>query len=317
MENVLRIRYRHHNRDGRTDLRTSSVGLVRYADDFVVFCHTKEEAEAAKRDLTEWLMERGLHLSQQKTRIIHLEEGFDFLGCNVRWYRAPYTRTGHKVLIKPSKKSVQSIRRKLNEAFRSKQGCSVERLIRMLNPLISGWTNYFRAVVAATTFQTLDNQLFDLQVQWTRRRHSGKSWSWRQSQYWGNYWRNDRWVFGKSGDCFMRKFSWTHIKRHVLVQRFASWDDPALERYWDERMNRSLRLTLNTRQRYLAERQDGKCPRCGDHLLNQEGLEIHHVVQRKDGGTDNWSNLQLLHLPCHRAIHGGAQPTNRQSDEYA
>lgn len=151
--------------------------------------------------------------------------------------------------------------------------------------------------------------MFALQRRWVQFRHPRKSWRWRRARYWGTSRGNDRWVFGTKRDCTLLKFSWTKIKRHVLVQRLASWDDPALECYWDERMKRATRLVLSTRQRYLAEKQDGKCPHCGDHLLNQEGLETHHVVQRKDGGTHAWSNLQLLHVPCHRATHhGGGTP---------
>src|SRR5437870_3614671 len=88
--------------------------IVRYADDFVCFCETKEDAERVQDILTEWLKERGLTLSEEKTRIVHLTQGFDFLGFNIRHYPAPKTsRTGWKLLIKPSKESVQEMRTKL------------------------------------------------------------------------------------------------------------------------------------------------------------------------------------------------------------
>jgi RNA-directed DNA polymerase len=75
--------------------------VVRYADDFVCFSETREDAEQVQKILVEWLAERGLTLSEEKTRIVHLTEGFDFLGFSVRHYPAPQTsRTGWKLLIK-------------------------------------------------------------------------------------------------------------------------------------------------------------------------------------------------------------------------
>src|SRR5260370_11382313 len=92
--------------------------VVRYADDFVCFCETKEDAEQVQQILTEWLKERGLTLSEEKTRIVHLTEGFDFLGFHIRHYPAPLTsRTGWKLLIKPSKASVQEGQKKLHSQW--------------------------------------------------------------------------------------------------------------------------------------------------------------------------------------------------------
>src|SRR6266568_6068953 len=100
--------------------------VVRYADDFVCFCETREDAEQVQRILTEWLKERGLTLSEEKTRIVHLTEGFDFLGFNVRQYPAPQTsRTGWKLLIKPSKQSIQEVQKKLKELWYKGRGNNV------------------------------------------------------------------------------------------------------------------------------------------------------------------------------------------------
>ncbi len=108
MEGALGVRY---NKRGEIGGRRA---LVRYADDLVVFCETEEDAQAARWDLRDWLAERGLRLSEAKTRIAHLSEGFDFLGFNVRHYRSPKTtRSGYKLLIKPSKASVKKLREHL------------------------------------------------------------------------------------------------------------------------------------------------------------------------------------------------------------
>ena len=128
--------------------------LVRYADDLVVFCESQADAEKAKQVLAEWLEVRGLALSEEKTRIVHLTEGFDFLGFNVKHYKCPQTtRTGYKLLITPSKKSVQKIREKIGDIWRRCQGAPTKALLTHLNPIIRGWANYFRIGVASADVQ--------------------------------------------------------------------------------------------------------------------------------------------------------------------
>src|SRR5262249_31326454 len=136
--------------------------LVRYADDFVVFCESREDALHVQQVLLPtWLAERGLRLSEEKTRIVHLTEGFDFLGFHVRHYPCPQTsRSGYKLLIRPSRKAVTGIRRKLREVWRALHGHNVLTVLRKLNPLIRGWAQFYRTVVASETFQKLDHWLF-------------------------------------------------------------------------------------------------------------------------------------------------------------
>ena len=124
MEEAIGVKY---------DYRGQLIGkraVVRYADDFVCFCETREDAERVQGILTEWVKERGLTLSEEKTRIVHLTEGFDFLGFNIRHYPAPKTsRTGWKLLIKPSKESVQELRTKLNVLWEKVHGTNVQTLL--------------------------------------------------------------------------------------------------------------------------------------------------------------------------------------------
>jgi len=303
MEEALGIRYRSHkNKPYAWELHEKSVGLVRYADDFVVFCHTKERAEEAKEKLKAWFTERGLTFSEEKTRIVNLDEGFDFLGFNVRQYKVTTSRSGYRLLIKPSKTSVKSIKRKLKEAFRKYHGHSVQQLIRGLNPVIRGWANYFRTGVSGKIFNKLDGYLFKLQFHWAKRQHPTKSWGWRKKRYWGNYRSKDQWVFGNK-DLHMLNFSWTLIKRHTLVRRFASWDDPELEQYWDERKMREVDLWLSRFKKKLAEQQGYVCPVCKDHLLNGEELHDHHILPKSQGGGNDPGNFVIVHYFCHQAEH--------------
>lgn len=237
MEEALAIRYRkYNNRSYAAELHPRSLGLVRYADDFVVFCHTHDKAEQAKRTLESWFHERGLTFSPEKTRIVNLDDGFDFLGFNVRQYKVSDSQNGHRLLIKPSKKSVESIKRTLRQAFHDRRGFHVEVVVGTVNPIIRGWASYFRVGVAAEVFRHLDHYLFTLQKQWVDWKHPTKTWKWKRQQYWGNYYRNDAWVFGKP-DFYMSHFGWFPIRRHVMVRRFASWDDPDLEAYWEKRQH--------------------------------------------------------------------------------
>jgi RNA-directed DNA polymerase len=300
MEAALGIRY---NAQGYL---ISTRAVVRYADDLVVFCESKQDAEAVIEILTDWLRQRGLAFSPEKTRIVHLTDGFDFLGFTIRQYNAPRTtRTGYKLRITPSKQSVQEIRAKLRDHWRSLQGVNVLAVMHRLNPIIRGWANYYRGVVATSTFRKLDHWLFQRAVRYAKRTHPNKSWSWLKRRYWGklNPQRNDTWVFGdKHTGWYLLKFSWFTIERHVLVRAQASPDDPRLRDYWRER-ELAKAGRLDSRKRRLAQRQRGVCWHCGMSLFNDEELHIHHREPRRMGGADTESNLVLVHLYCHQQLH--------------
>jgi RNA-directed DNA polymerase len=166
MEEALGVKY-----DSRGQL-IGKRAVVRYADDFVCFCETKEDAEQVRGILMEWLKERGLTLSAEKTRIVHLTEGFDFLGFNIRHYPAPLTsRTGWKLLIKPSKESVQEVQKKLQGLWAAVQGSNTQSALTKLNPVIRGWANYFRTAVAKEIFSKLDSWMFYKADRYTRYTH--------------------------------------------------------------------------------------------------------------------------------------------------
>lgn len=131
--------------------------VVRYADDFVVFCESREDTILCQEILREWLSSRGLQLSGEKTRIAHLSEGFDFLGFNVRQYPKVNTKTGWKLLIKPSNEAVQNLRDKLKTEWLSLRGHNVTSIINQLNPIIRGWANYHRIGVTSEIFRELDH----------------------------------------------------------------------------------------------------------------------------------------------------------------
>ena len=265
--------------DSQGHLR-SNRAVVRYADDFLWFCKTREDAECVQSILEDWLKERGLTLSPEKTRIVHLTEGFDFLGFNIRHYPAPHTsQTGWKLLIKPSKESVQELRKKLKTLWMKAQGTSVQSVLQKLNPVIRGWANDFRTGVAKEIFQEFDRWMFIRANRYTKRMHPNKSRPWRRRNYWGRFHldRLDHWSFGdKQTGGYLLRFSWFPIERHTLVKGAASPDDPRLTDYWTKRQAKKVKDLTISKQK-LARRQKGRCPECGESLFNEEELQVHHL----------------------------------------
>ena len=278
--------------------------VVRYADDFVVFCESKEDAEQAEITLKEWLSDRGLSLSPEKTRIVHLTQGFDFLGFNIRHYENQTSKSGFTLLIKPSKKSVKAIREKLHDEWTHSVGSNASAVIKKLNPIVRGWANYFRIGVASRTFNSLDQWMFQKERRYASRSHPTKPMYWKKEKYWGrlNLARKDNWVFGdKRSGKFLLKFSWFNIKRHVLIKSTHSPDNPKLREYWQAR-NMTLSKDLVPSLQKVATNQKHICQNCGESLYNGEELELHHVIPVSKGGKDTYSNLKLVHLYCHQQI---------------
>lgn len=288
--------------------------VVRYADDFVVFCSTREEAEEVIKTLTMWIKQKGLTLSQEKTKIVHLSEGFNFLGFNVRHYKAINTKTGLKLLIKPSSEFMQETRRKLRQIWLDNNSQKVEVIIEKLNPVIRGIANYLRPMVSSKAFSALDNYMFRRETRYANRMHPKKSNEWKKERYWGklNLNREDNWVFGdrKTG-LHLLKFNWFKIQRHTLVIGRCSPDDPARKEYWENRKKAKAKELIPSYQK-VAKRQGYTCPVCGQSLFNDEELHLHHIKPRSEGGKDNYANLQFVHLYCHQQIH-----SKRKSDKEA
>lgn len=303
MEEALDIKY-----NNRGEIKGERI-LIRYADDFVIFCETKEDANLAKNVINNWLKTRGLEISNEKTKIVHITEGFDFLGFNIRQYKNGKTKTGYKILIKPSKKFLKQTRNDIKQIFLEHKGKRVKRLIKAINPVIRGKANYMNKVVSSKEFSKLDTYLFKRHVRYVNRTHPGKNKNWKRKKYWGrlNLQRNDKWVFGdKEYGGYMLKFSWFKIKRHTLVSKRSSPDNPEQRLYWEMRKHKSDKSEskkLSRIQQKVAEKQNFKCPVCGESIFNEEQLHLHHFKPRCEGGKDEVKNLIWLHQYCHHKTH--------------
>ena len=264
LEEAAGVRYKTSGVHAGETVAGSPVA-VRYADDVVVLCHSQEQAEQVKARLAEWLAPRGLAFNEDKTKIVHLDEGFDFLGFNVRRYH-------RKLLIKPSKAAIKRLRERLAAETRKLRGLNAVAVITTLSPVIRGWAAYYRTVVSSEVFGSLDTYLWSLLYKWARWRHQNKPRRWVVARYFGkfNTSRNDHWVFGdRDSGGYLVKFSWTGIERHMPVKGTASPDDPALADYWAKRRTK-VKPPLDKRTLRLLTRQAGLCPLCGDHLLSAE-----------------------------------------------
>lgn len=283
----------------------NKVYLIRYADDFVITGATKETLEQAKSQVEDFLKERGLSLSPEKTKIVHIEEGFDFLGWNVRKYDG-------KLLIKPAKKNVQAFLRKIRTTIKEVKTAKQETVIAKLNPLIRGWANYHRNQVARAIFEKVDHLIWRQLWNWACRRHSNKPLRWIKDRYFIREGRRN-WVFGTRvvGEDGAGKTvqlvnaSDTPIRRHTKIKGEANPFDPVWEKYFEERLSLTMKDNLRGRNRllYLWYAQEGKCPNCGERISKETGWNIRHVLPKARGGTDAISNLVLLHPNCRRQLH--------------
>ncbi len=208
------------------------VYFIRYADDFLVTAPTTEMAEEIRKVIREFLTVRGLELSETKTVITHIDDGFDFLGWNFRKYRG-------KLLIKPSQKSIGRIIERIRNILHKAAAWTQDELIAALNTVVVGWANYHRHIVAADTFRKLDSIVWNMLWKWAKRRHPEKGHRWIAKRYWHTE-GNRKWVF-KNGINRLIKFSYTKIRRHSQVRLDAN---PFLDRdYFLGRMNALRALT--------------------------------------------------------------------------
>jgi RNA-directed DNA polymerase len=191
------------------DYNKHKVNYTRYADDFVVTAKSKDILLDIKRIIKEHLKQRGLILSEEKTLITHIEQGFDFLGWNFRKHKG-------RLFIKPSKASLKNIQDKIRRTIKSYLPAKQENLIWKLNPIITGWANNHKRVAAKETFSKVDWTVFLSLWNWAKRRHSNKSKQWIKDRYWKKT-RNRDWIF--SNDKSTLKFAAdTKITRHLLIK---------------------------------------------------------------------------------------------------
>jgi len=311
LEDLLGRLYGSRKLDGN-NYRVSkhAVHFVRYADDFVITGKSREMLENEIKPLVrDFLASRGLTLSEEKTQVTHISEGFDFLGQNVRKYRLGHPN--EKLLIKPAKKNVKVFLDGVRKTIRARRTARQADLIGVLNPKIQGWANFHRHVVSKQTFNKVDNAIWHALWRWAKRRHPNKSLGWIRNRYYRKVgdcsavFSAKREGEGRTGFATLKTTADTEIRRHVKIKGSANPFNSADETYFEGRLSVKMENNLAGRRRllFLWRRQKGKCPVCGEAITKITRWHVHHLIYRVDGGPDCSSNLVLLHPTCHRQGH--------------
>lgn len=287
--------------------KKAKVNVIRYADDFVVTGDSKELLETIVQPwIVEFLRERGLTLSTEKTRIVHIDQGFDFLGWNFRKY-------GGTLLIKPNRKNVKAFYGKVKEIIAGALSVPTETLIQRLNPVLKGWAQYHKGTVAKQTFSKVDHLIYWRLMRWGLRRHPRKTVGW----VYGHYWKQcgSRKLFaGLQDDPFgsderipLPLYSLADMKivRHVKVKGDYNPFHPNWVAYGEKlRVQRMGESIWSAQRASLWFDQGGKCALCEQEIdMADENMDDHHIVYRQLGGSDALSNRVLLHPICHRRVH--------------
>jgi RNA-directed DNA polymerase len=291
---------------GSAKAKKLKVNVVRYADDFVITGASKEVLEIEVKPWVEaFLAGRGLQLSEEKTRIVHINQGFDFLGWHFRKYR-------ETLLIKPSKKNAQTFYRKVAEVISTHKTVTQAELIRLLNPMLRGWAQYHRPVVAKATYSRIENLIFGRLWRWSKRRHPQKNSEWVRRKYFHPIGTRS-WVFaapvvredGSKGWLELYQITGTAIQRHKKIKGSYNPFDPQWEQYGEQLRQARLEQSMSYRREWvtLYMSQGGLCALCGTELTEETGWHDHHLEFRMHGGSDALSNRVLLHPHCHQQVH--------------
>jgi len=282
--------------------------IIRYADDFVILHEDITVVQRCREIISEWLKDMGLELKPAKTRLTHtlneyeLEKpGFNFLGFNIRQWKVGkyHSKQGFKTIITPSKEKQKIHYDRVAGIIDDLKAAPQTALISRLNPVITGWSNYYSTKVSKVAYSDLDNLMYLKLRAWAKHRHPKKSGRWVSKKYWQTI-GGDNWVFATSHEgknpMRLRSHAETPIVRFVKVKGDASPYDGNLI-YWCTRMGKHPEMTK--RMATLLKSQKGKCTHCGLYFRESDVLEIDHIIPKSLGGKDEYKNLQILHKHCH------------------
>jgi RNA-directed DNA polymerase len=300
--------------------RMSSIGVVRYADDFVVLHPQKEVILKAKELIIDFLSEVGLELSAKKTRLSHTLElqstdlreegfdgivGFDFLGFTIKQWKTKFRGVfsthqeplGFKTFVFPSKKKRLSHQRALHEIILHKgKTITQDELIKKLNPVISGWSRYF-GTSSANSMKLLGKQdsiVYDQLVKWGRKRQkkNGK----KTYKLWKKVGTRNMVFKGENQTLVLHADYSNPLTTYIKAKGDSSPFDGNTT-YWASRLEKSP--LCNKKIATLLKKQNNKCASCGKFFQNWDILEVDHIVPKYANGTNFYDNLQLLHGHCH------------------
>ena len=289
--------------------RYQTIPIVRYADNFVILMKTAEEAEEVKSYIGSKLKAVvGVELSDEKTHITEISDGFDFLGFTIRKFKSNKVET---LLTMPSKENVKKVIQKLQDTFdlAHKTGRSNDELIRMLNLIIRGWANYYRHFVAKSAFRTITDRMWKMTWKYLLRKYPTRNKKWIKRSHMTTV-RGDQWIFyDKETDNKLLKMSRIPIRRFIKVKSEARVYDSNATEYWEQRELSKTRDSIYgspTIER-LFVKQKGRCSYCKQLISHEDvqesAIHKHHMKPRSGGGDWKLGNLRLLHSECHTSLH--------------
>jgi RNA-directed DNA polymerase len=259
--------------------------------------------------IVEFLRERGLALNLDKTKIVSMAEGFDFLGFHFREYPDPSRVKGTKqgiFLVKPAMARIQAFREKVRSLVKSHRGKPMYVLVTKLNRLLRGWAEHYRTVTSKKVFTALGKYVWTLLWKMIRKKHPTMALRKLKLLYFKTVGGNN-WVFfcldSRGKEMTLVQLGWIDIKRHLICSSLNPFL-PDNKEYFEKRVAKGAResVLMNKNASKLLGIQKGICPVCSGPLLLEEVLEVHHCLPRKAGGSDNLKNLLLLHKLCHKQV---------------
>ena len=285
---ILKKKFHQVRRNGKN--YSPMDNYVRFADDFIITGENRELLQEQVLPIVrDFMAERGLQLSEEKTVITHIDEGFDFLGCNIRKYKG-------KLLIKPSKKNLKGILDKIRSAIKENPTVKQEWLIRKLNPMIRGWVNYQRFNVSARAFENLDYQIFQCLWAWCKRRHPKKRKTWIAKKYFHRI-GNRSWTFSvptkqkmQNGEMLYVRLVYatdTDIIRFIKIRNQANPFDEVDAAYFEKRDTEKMRNSLKGRKilTKIFRQQKGLCPHCGKKITVETSFQVLDIKQGRSASS--------------------------------
>lgn len=276
--------------------------VIRYADDFIVTSNCQQRLTNKHiPDVITFLSERGLNISEKKSRILNFEhEGFTFLGWDIALRKRNFRRNKFNLnkqvlIIRPSKKSIRRFRSQIKGQFRSYK--PIRALISDLNPILRGWTNYYRdSYHSQKVFQSIGHYIYQSWWKWAQKKHPNRNKNWIYNRY---IFKTDKnsWRIGESEKILL--FDVIQAKQ-LKIRSLRNNVNPYIDE--DYYINRTVIRDSEKFRAAIYKRYDFRCYVCGQALYGTEKVHLHHLIPRKDGGQYTLENIAPVHATCHESI---------------
>lgn len=301
INSVQKARY-FKGQDGRYNKKSTSIHVARYADDFVVTAKYRDDLkDHVLPTIISFLKERGLEVRWDKTRIVRRENGFDFLGWNFRSYTKPGKRRGI-FLIRPSTKSIKKIKTRIKTITENSIGLDQKALIVKLNPVLRGWANYHKSTSAKRAFSKISMYTWQCLFKWCKKKSPKTPLRKLKSKYFVRKGNRD-WIFQTEDGTTLFEISSTPIRRHIICKDRNPFLLENKEYFQDRKIRGAKTSTIfSPYEKSVLKRTKYTCLVCNKLIGEDDPKEIHHIVSKKEGGSNKMNNLMALHESCHKQV---------------